>query len=775
MIEKYKNLAFYIISITVAASVMYWIIQYGELNLESQKVSEPVIAVQNTASHFEQFLQAFHPNFTNPLSIFILQILTIIIVARFFAYLSNKIGQPSVIGEIFAGIFLGPSIVGFWFPEFSAFLFPVESLGNLKFLSQVGLILFMFVVGMELDLKVLRTKAHEAIVVSHVSIIVPFMLGTGLAYFIYLDYAPKNISFLPFALFMGIAMSITAFPVLARIIQERELTRTPLGALIITCAAADDISAWCIFAAVVAIVKAGSLMNAAYTILLAIFYVLIMIKVVRPFLTRFGKVCSTKESINKSIAAVFFIMVLLSSYATEIIGIHAIFGAFLAGVIMPPDMNFRKIFAEKIEDVALLLFLPLFFVFTGLRTQITLLEDSNNWKICGLIILVAVVGKFLGSAVAAKFVGQSWRNSIIIGSLMNTRGLMELIILNIGYDLGILSPETFAMMVIMALATTSMAGPVLDLVDWLLPDKAIKDLIDINIGNNIPKNKIMVAFADSEKGRAMLDVSKVIWGSNNTSYTAIHILPSDEVHQYDFEDDRNERFLPLKEEADHLGIRLNTILKVSQGRISKEVAKQADTGNYDFLMIGIGNSIYKDTLLGKLLNTSMHIINPEKLIETFTKGDELLNSEIVGDRTKYLIAESHCTTGIFFNKRFRTARRILIMTLSVGDRFLLTYAKKILINSTNSKVTILDGANLVAHSAEFAKDVEVFREVSSINSTVKSESNLEESFFTDYDLMIISYDSWKKSISDSKNLWLAYAPSTLIIKPARTTSPYSGG
>ncbi len=747
---------------------MYLTILYGEFNLESQKVIEPVKTIQNQASHFQQFLDAFHPNFTNPLSIFILQILTIIIVARFFAYLSSKLGQPSVVGEIFAGIFLGPSILGMWHPEFSAFLFPVESLGNLKFLSQVGLILFMFVVGMELDLKVLRTKAHEAVVISHVSIIVPFMLGTGLAYFVYLDYAPANIAFLPFALFMGIAMSITAFPVLARIIQERELTRTPLGALIITCAAADDISAWCIFAAVVAIVKAGSLMNAGYTILLAIAYVLIMIKVVRPFLTRFGKVCSTKESISKSVAAVFFILILLSAYATEVIGIHAIFGAFLAGVIMPPHANFRKIFAEKIEDVALLLFLPLFFVFTGLRTQISLLHDSTSWQICGLIILVAVVGKFLGSAVAAKFVGQNWRNSIIIGALMNTRGLMELIILNIGYDLGILSPDIFAMMVIMALATTSMAGPVLDLVDWLLPDKAIKDLIDINVGNNTPKNKVMISFADSEKGKAMLDVTKTIWGTQNTSYTAIHILPSDEVHQYDFADDRNERFVPLKEEAEHLGIRLNTILKVSQGKISKEVARQADQGNYDFLMIGIGNSIYKDTLLGKLLSTSIHIINPEKLIETFTKGDELLNSEIVGDRTKYLIAENNCTTGIFFNKQFRSTRRILVMTLSVGDRFLLAYAKKILSNSGDAKVTILDGSNLVTNSAEFAKEVAVFREVSSINSTVKSEANLEEGFFTDYDLMIISYDSWKKCISDSKNVWLAYAPSTLIIKPARS-------
>lgn len=767
MLEKYKKLVFYVLSIIFAVLVIYLVIELGIGNLEGQKVLEPVFAIQNQQNHFEQFWDAFYPNLTNPLSIFILQILIIIITARLFSYISNKIGQPSVIGEIFAGIFLGPSLLGSIFPEFSSFLFPIESLGNLKFLSQVGLILFMFVVGMELDLKVLRTKAHEAVVISHMSIVVPFMLGTGLAYFVYLDYAPAGTAFLPFALFMGIAMSITAFPVLARIIQERELTRTPLGALIITCAAADDISAWCIFAAVVAIVKAGTLVGAGYTILLAVLYVIIMIKVVRPFLARFGKVCSSKESMNKGVVAMIFFILLLSSYATEIIGIHAIFGAFMAGVIMPQSINFRKVFAEKIEDVSLLLFLPLFFVFTGLRTQVSLLGDSTSWQVCGLIILVAVVGKFVGSTLAAKFVGQNWRNSIIIGSLMNTRGLMELIILNIGFDLGILSPDIFAMMVIMALTTTSMAGPVLDLVDWLLPDRTLDDMVDIK-PNNIPKNKVLISFADSDKGRVMLDIAKTIWGINNASYTAIHILPSDEVHQYDFEDDRSDRFTPIKEQANHLGIRLNTILKVSQQKISKEVAKQADQGNYDFLMIGIGSSIYKDTLLGKLISTSIHIINPEKLIETFTKKDELLNSELVGDRTKYLIAESNCCTGIFFNKEFKSARKILIITLSVADSSLLTFAGRILSNDSKVEVTVLDAANLLSQSAEFSKEIEAFKVLSPKSANVSSSNNPDQAFFMEYDLMIISYDSWKKCVNDTKNVWLAYAPSTLIIKPAKS-------
>jgi Kef-type K+ transport system membrane component KefB len=437
--KKFKNLIFYITTIGFFSFAIYWIIIFGGQLELGKKINLPV----SKTTQWVEFTNTLSHSLKHPLAILLAQILTIVLVARFFGWFFKKIGQPTVIGEILAGILLGPSLVGMYFPEFSAALFPKESLGNLQFLSQIGLILFMFVIGMELDIKVLKNKANDAVVISHASIIIPFAMGMGLSYFVYDAFAPEGTQFLSFSLFLGIAMSITAFPVLARIIQERGMHKTKLGTVIITCAAADDITAWCILAAVIAIVKAGSFVSALYTIALAAMYVLFMLKIVRPFLKRIGEINSEKTHISKPIVAIFFITLIFSAWATEVIGIHALFGAFMAGAIMPESAKFRDIFIEKVEDVALVLLLPLFFVFTGLRTEIGLLNDTYLWKVAGIIILVAVAGKFLGSALAARFVGQNWKDSLIIGALMNTRGLMELVVLNIGYDLGILTPDGY--------------------------------------------------------------------------------------------------------------------------------------------------------------------------------------------------------------------------------------------------------------------------------------------------------------------------------------------
>ncbi len=434
------------------SGLIYWIIQKGKM----LEVGGNVVPHYIENGYLDEFKTSMMHNLQHPLAILLAQIITIILVARFFGWVSRKIGQPTVIGEMVAGIVLGPSLIGMYFPEFSGMLFPKDSLGNLQFLSQIGLILFMFVIGMELDLKVLKNKAHDAVVISHASIIIPFSLGLGLAYFIYHSFAPQGVEFISFGLFLGIAMSITAFPVLAGIVRERGIHKTKLGAIVITCAAADDITAWCILAAVIAIVKAGSLTGSLYVIVLAVIYVMLMLKVVRPFLKKVGDLSSTKESLSKPVVAIFFLTLLLSAYASELIGIHALFGAFLAGAIMPENNKFRSIFIEKIEDVSVVVLLPLFFVFTGLRTQIGLINDPYLWKVTGVIILVAVAGKFFGSTFAAKIVGHSWKDSLSIGTLMNTRGLMELVVLNIGYDLGVLSTEIFTMMVIMALVTTFM-------------------------------------------------------------------------------------------------------------------------------------------------------------------------------------------------------------------------------------------------------------------------------------------------------------------------------
>lgn len=476
MRKKWSSL-FYISIVTGLAFVIYWIAKQGSV-LQNPALSATQLQNAKEATVANEFLifsDSFHQNLSEPLAVLHLQIIVIIACARLFGFLFKKIGQPAVIGEIVAGIILGPSVIGAYFPEINHFLFPVASLATLSFLSQIGLILFMFIIGMELDLKAISKQAYGAIIISHTSIITSYTLGVGFAYYIYRDYAPANTTFLSFALFIGISMSITAFPVLARILQEKGLSRSRLGALALTCAAIDDLTAWCILAAVIALVKSGSSISVLYTIALAIVYVLIMLKLVRPFLERLSIVYDSKEKRRTPIIALFFILLIISSYITSIIGIHALFGAFVAGVIMPSNFSFRKIVIDKIEDVSIILLLPLFFVITGLRTQIGLINQGHLWITFGWILLVAVTGKFGGGTLAARITGQSWKDSLSIGVLMNTRGLMQLIFLNIGYDLGILSPQIFAMMVLMALVTTGMSGPALDLINWLIPEKQINE------------------------------------------------------------------------------------------------------------------------------------------------------------------------------------------------------------------------------------------------------------------------------------------------------------
>lgn len=463
--RKTKYIISYLLLICGFIALINWIIQIGKL-LEAGKDIRPIKGMFNSPVSVD---------LKHPLAILLLQILVIIITARIFGFLFKKIGQPAVIGEVIAGIFLGPSFFGRYFPSYTAFIFPATSLQNLQVFSQFGLTLFMFMIGMELDLKALKKKKMaDAVIISHASIIVPFSLGMSLAYFLYSEFAPSNISFLFFSLFMGIAMSITAFPVLARILQERGITSTNLATITLTCAAVNDITAWCILAVVIAIIKAESLTSGVLTIIMAAGYVLFMLKVVRPFLKNFGEDNRADKIISFNKVTIVFGILLLSSYLAEVAGIHALFGAFLAGVVMPAQSTFRKAIIEKVEFVSLGLLLPLFFAYSGLRIQLAFLNDGHSWGICGLIFLIAAAGKIGGSMLAARLVGQSWKDSLSIGALMNTRGLMELIVLNIGYDLGILTPKFFVMMVFMALATTLMTGPSLDLINYYSKKSSLK-------------------------------------------------------------------------------------------------------------------------------------------------------------------------------------------------------------------------------------------------------------------------------------------------------------
>lgn len=460
-----KTFGMYIFFVGLFVSVMWTILRKGSTltltHVDQINSAASSSGLQGVNGIFSQFLSNIH----HPFSLLLLQTMIILITARLFGLLSQKVGLPSVIGEITAGIALGPSLLGYVSPSAFCFLFPESSLGNLKFLSQIGLVLFMFIIGMELDLSKLKNKKHHAVFISHFAIFLSFTIGIIMAYFIYFNFAPRNIPFLSFALFIGVSISITAFPVLARIISEKGLKKTALGTMALASAAIDDVTAWCLLACVIAVVKAGSVVSALFTIVLAMVFVVCMLYVVQPLMRRVFLTQLESEHPNQGIVAVSFFTMLVSAYIAEIIGIHALFGAFMAGVVMPHSVRFKTALTEKVEDVSLLMFLPIFFAYSGLRTQITLLNDIVLWKYAGLIIFGAVVGKFGGGFIASKLSGFNWHTALSMGALLNTRGLVELVVLNIGLDLGVLSPKLFAIMVIMALVTTFMTGPILHLID----------------------------------------------------------------------------------------------------------------------------------------------------------------------------------------------------------------------------------------------------------------------------------------------------------------------
>ena len=407
---------------------------------------------------------ALFQNSASGLSRLFLQLFVIIVVSSIFGGLFTRIGQPAVVGEMMAGILLGPSLLGWVAPQAFGFLFAASTLEPLRLLSQIGVCLFMFAVGMELDVSQLKRQVQTAIVVSHSSIVIPYLLGVALALFLYSSLAHSGASFTAFALFMGISMSITAFPVLVRILKDRRLFQTSLGATATACAAVDDVTAWTILAFVVAIARAGNLSAATFSFALVLLFVGLMLALVRPAFRRLiGDEALKLPEPDKRTLAIVLAVVVASAFSTETIGIHALFGAFLAGVIMPRTSDFREKLAVRVENISSVLFLPVFFAFTGLRTQVGLLNTGYDWAICGIIIGVASLGKLGGSALAARLTGMDGRTSLQLGALMNTRGLMELIALNIGYDLGILSQRIFAMLVIMALVTTMLTGPLLTL------------------------------------------------------------------------------------------------------------------------------------------------------------------------------------------------------------------------------------------------------------------------------------------------------------------------
>jgi Kef-type K+ transport system membrane component KefB len=400
------------------------------------------------------------------LFILVLQVAVVLAACRLMGALFKKFQQPRVVGEMFAGIMLGPSFLGWIAPHFSAYLFPASSLGFLNALSQIGVIIFMFLVGMNINPKELAKEGHAAVLSSHVSITAPFVLAAFLALYLYPRLSDDSVAFSSFALFMGAAMSITAFPVLARILQERRMMHSRLGTVAIACAAVDDVTGWCILAYIVVLIRAAHSSTSIWVTLggIVVFAVVMIYGVQRLLHGIFLKAYEKWGSLSENRMAFMMLLVLASALCTERLGIHLLFGAFLMGAIMPKEPKFVRYVLDRFETITVTLLLPLFFAFTGLRTNIALVKGPTMWMYCGLIILVATAGKLGGSTIAARVSGMPLREAAGLGTLMNARGLMELVILDVGLDIGVISPALFSMMVVMALVTTFMTTPVLNLI-----------------------------------------------------------------------------------------------------------------------------------------------------------------------------------------------------------------------------------------------------------------------------------------------------------------------
>lgn len=443
-----RTLLSYGVMIALAVGLFLAIRSWGE-SLWAPSLAAAQSAPAEAASRVE----------SNPLLYLLLTLSAVILLGRLLARLFAFFAQPPVIGEVVAGICLGPSLLGRLWPGAGDYLLSASVAPSLSVVAQLGVILYMFVVGLELNPSILRKQGHVTLAISHASIIVPFILGAALALWLYPMLSNDGVSFTAFALFLSVSMSITAFPVLARILTDRQLHKTDLGVLALACAAIDDVSAWCLLALVVAVVHSQA-HEAIYVALLTLAYIAMMFLVVRPLAIKALR-RHLSGPLTPALFAAALVGMLLSALATEAIGIHAIFGAFLFGAAMPHDGQLAAQVRERIEDLVTTLLLPAFFALVGMRTQIDLVAGWQQWLVCLAIIGIATLGKFGGTLGAARFMGLSWRKSASLGILMNTRGLMELIVLNVGLDLGVISPTLFTMMVLMALVTTLATSPIL--------------------------------------------------------------------------------------------------------------------------------------------------------------------------------------------------------------------------------------------------------------------------------------------------------------------------
>lgn len=743
--------------LVVFAVIAYFLISRGgAIDAELHRTS-----ATGTLGNFELFKNLTFHNLIEPSAMILLQIIAILIVSRIFSALFAKIKQPTVIGEILAGIVLGPSLLGLFFPGAYSFLFSPNSLDSLYIISQIGLVLFMFTVGMDLNMSEMKSNFKNTFIISQSSIVVPFILGMILAFVIYRDFSPENSSFTSFALFIGISMSITAFPVLARIVQEKGLTKSHLGTLSIGSAAINDVTAWLLLVAVIAIAQTGSFASSIFTLLFTTFYIVLMLFVVRPFIKKIGDIYQNEELMNKSIFAFFILILIVSAYITQLLGIHALFGAFMAGLIMPPMPKFRKLMIDKIEDLSVTLLLPLFFVYTGLKTEIGLLNTPELWLVCLIFVVVAIVGKMGGSIIPARAAGESWRDSLSLGALMNTRGLMELIVLNIGLEMGILPPVVFVMLVIMALITTFMTTPLLHFIEKIFPDKAVKEELLRQQTEGIFKT--LIALGNPEGGNNLLKLAKTVLDGvkNKLEVEVLHITAGTDTHPIYSEQYSEDSFTSIRAAADSLQIPITTDYRVAD-IIEAEIVGKVNSENFDFLLVGGGQATTQSAIIKESSNFERFpFLN--RIYNTLTRDNAIFYpGTLIKDKTRYFIENSDCSVGVFINRDFKSISNTLIIIEKETDDFLLRYARRILRNNPDVTVEILDLEKMYGNAEKITVGINLLTEQFNSRVKISKSTKIAKGYLEKFSFMMISYPSWEflisKEISTLKDI-----PSTLII------------
>ncbi|NMG06993.1 cation:proton antiporter [Brasilonema sp. UFV-L1] len=578
----------------------------------------------------------------------LVEVLIVIGLSRLVGLAFRWINQPLVIGEIVAGIMLGPSLFGLVAPGLAATLFPPETIPFLNVLSQVGLIFFMFLIGLELNPKYLSGNLEIAILTSHVSILVPFSLGTLLAVLLYPLVSNASVSFTAFALFLGAAMSITAFPVLARIITENNLQGTRLGTLALTCAAVDDVTAWCLLAVAIAVARTGSIIGAVPTIIASLVYIGLMVTVGRNFLEHLASYYRRTGRLNQLVLALIYMGVVASALITELIGIHLIFGAFLLGAAMPKNPGLVRELAVKTEDFVLIFLLPVFFAYSGLRTQIGLLNKPELWVLCLAVLAVAIIGKYAGTYVAARVSGINHREASALGWLMNTRGLTELIVLNIGLSLGVISPLLFTMLVIMALVTTFMTSPLLE---HTYPKKLIRlDVVeqepeqtevDISEGEELQNRpyRVLVPIANpsTQKGLVQLAVAIAVNHRQSAVVYPLSLIEFQEDYAFESTPQEADRAIAQRrEQLEELISRLEPsevrsymqpIVRTSSN-VARETARIALLEQVNLILVGWHRPAFSKNRLGGRVGQILTNA-PVDVAVFIDRGEERLESLLV--------------------------------------------------------------------------------------------------------------------------------------------------